>query len=202
MLWTPQKGILRCEHNATGPASAQGLPGTLVTSGAAASTKGSWAELIAATAFDSYFAVIMIGGIGATTVASRACLDIGIGAATEEVLIADLLAGNCGSTGIAATIAGPKLWAFPLHIPAGSRLTARYASDRTSFAARVAIYLYGGHGYPPFRVGSKCTTYGIGTVPSGTTITPGSTGAEGAFAQIVASTGEDHFALFPSFQLN
>jgi hypothetical protein len=65
---------------------------------------------------------------------------------------------------------------------------------------RVGIFLYGGNGSPSHRVGSRVTTYGIGTVPNGTAITPGASGGEGAWAQITASTTEDHFALVPSFQ--
>src|SRR5262245_61767637 len=201
MLWTPQKGILRCEHNSPAFPS-QNMPGTSITSGASASTKGAWTQLIAATAFDAYFIVIAFNGLGAANNAWRACVDIGIGAATEEVLIADLLGGLAPSQG-GTTVNGPaKQWAFPLYIPAGSRLTGRYASDRTGFASFLAIWLYGGHGYPPFRVGTKVTTYGTGTVPAGTAITPGASGAEGAWAQLVASSSEDHFALFPSFQVN
>jgi hypothetical protein len=44
------------------------------------------------------------------------------------------------------------------------------------------------------------TTYGIGTVPRGTALTPGVSSAEGAWTQIAASTSEDHFAFFPSWQ--
>ena len=57
-----------------------------------------------------------------------------------------------------------------------------------------------GHGYPPFRVGSRVDTYGIGTVPAGTTITPGASGAEGAWTQVTASTTVDAFAFVPSMQ--
>jgi hypothetical protein len=45
-------------------------------------------------------------------------------------------------------------------------------------------------------------TYGITTVPAGTTITPGASQSEGAWTQIVASTARDHFCVQHSFQLN
>jgi len=202
MLWTPQKGILRCEHNSPAVAS-QLMPGTQITSGASASTKGAWSTLIAATAFDSYFMFISLAGLGAPNNAWRGAVDIGIGAATEEVIIADLLCGGAAGYGSTSGLNGPpKTWAFPLYIPSGSRLAGRYASDRTSFAAFLGIWLYGGHGSPPFRVGTKVTTYGTGTVPGGTAITPGASGAEGAWTQIISATSEDHFAVFPSFQVN
>ena len=49
-------------------------------------------------------------------------------------------------------------------------------------------------------MGRKVTTYGMGTVPFGTTIVPGASAAEGAWTQITASTTEDHFCVVPSFQ--
>jgi hypothetical protein len=106
--------------------------------------------------------------------------------------------GYCGAYGVAG--GGPKIWDFPLYIPAGARIAAQVAGARLGNAMRVQVWLRGGNGYPPYRVGTKVTTYGMGTVPSGVSITPGTTGAEGAWTQITASTSEDHFAFVPSFQ--
>ncbi len=194
MLWLPQKGPLLVEHNtgAVGVASV----GTSVTTGAASGTKGSATQLIAATAFDAYRIIVCANNYGNNTSASGGVLDIMVGSATEEVLIPDLLMGNAGQFN-----QGPKVWDFPLYIPAGARLSARAAGERTSTAMFVAVWLYGGNGYPPFRVGSKVTSYGIGSTPAGTAITPGQNNAEGAWTEIVASTSEDHFAFVPSFQL-
>lgn len=199
MLWVPQKGVLRREHNL---GSVGGSPlGTAVTTGASASTKGTPAQLIASTSFEAYWVRVMATTYGNTTAtASEGSMDILIGAATEDILIPDLLMGYCG--GDTATQCGPKVWDFPLYVPAGSRLSAQAAGARVSTAVRVQIFLYGGHGYPPFRVGSKVTTYGIGTVPNGVTITPGASGAEGTFTQITASTSQEHFAFVPSFQVS
>jgi hypothetical protein len=198
MLWVPKKGVLRVEHNTGGVGA--GTLGTSVTTGAASSTKGTPAELIASTSFDAYWVRVITSIYGALATDSRGCLDILIGAATEEVLIPNLLMGYCGVFSTAASV-GPKFWDFPLYVPAGSRIAAQAAGARLSTAMRVAIFLYGGDGSPPFRTGSKVTTYGIGTVPDGTAITPGASGAEGAWTQIVAATSEDHFALVPSFQI-
>jgi hypothetical protein len=126
-------------------------------------------------------------------------MDILIGAATEEVLIPNLLMGFCSPTD-SATGVGPKVWNFPLYIPAGSRIAVQAAGQRISTAMRVSVFLYGGDAMPPFRVGRKVTTYGMGTVPFGTTIVPGASAAEGAWTQITASTSEDHFCVVPSFQ--
>ena len=197
MIWTPQKGAILYEHN-FGNVGATTL-GTSVTTGASASTKTSPAtQLIAATAFDSYLMIITAAAYGAAATTARGCLDIMVGAATEEVLIANLLMGFCGD--IAVTNSGPKVWQFPLYVPAGTRIAAAVAGDRTSTAMRIGIQLYGGAGYPPWRVGQRVVTYGIGTVPAATSVTPGASAAEGTWTQIVASSTEDHFAIVPSAQ--
>lgn len=197
MLWTPQKGVVRVQTNTGAVGTA--TPGTSVTTGASASTKGTPAELIASTSFDAYWIKICASNYGLAATASQGSMDLLIGSATESVLIPDLLMGYCGS--IVAAGKGPKCWEFPLYIPAGSRLSVQAAGARTSTAFRVQIYLYGGNGYPAWPVGTKVTTYGMGTVPAGTTITPGASGAVGSWAQITASTTEDHCAFVPSFQM-
>src|SRR3990167_4779725 len=176
MLWVPQKGILRVQHNTGAVGTA--TPGTSVTTGASSATKGTPAEIFAATSFDAYWLTVIASDYGAAAASSSGCLDILTGEATEEVLIPNLLMGGCGRMG-SAIVVSPKRWDFPLYIPAGSRLAARAAGLRLSTAMRVWLFLYGGNGSPPFRVGSKVVTYGVTTVPHGVAITPGETGAEG-----------------------
>lgn len=198
MLFVPQKGIVRVEHNLGGTVPASNVTGTAVTTGGSSNTKGTPVQIFASTPFDTFLVTIVASCYGVSTAASEGALDILIGAATEEVLIPNLLMGYCGGD-LGAISGGPKRWDFPLNIPAGSRIAAQAAGVRTSTAVQVAIFLYGG-GLSPWRTGSKVTTYGMGTVPNGTTISPGASGAEGAWAQMTASTTEDHFALVPSFQ--
>lgn len=202
MLWVPQKGRLLVEN--TGGAVADSYRGgTAVTTHASdATAKGTVVELIASTQFDAYLITVIAVGYAAPSTATPGALDILIGSATEDVLIPNLLMGNCGYPNDGS---GPgndgKKWAFPLYVPAGSRIAAQVAGARLSTSINVTIILHGGHGLPPFRVGRKVTTYGMGTVPNGTSITTGSS-AQGSFTQITASTSEDHFAFMPSFQAN
>ena len=199
VLWVPaNKGIYRVQHNGGDVGSA--TPGTSVTTGGSSSTKGTPAELIASTSFDTYRIVIIASGYGTSAISSMGCLDILIGGATEEVLIPNLLMGFCGSFGTRDR--GPKIWEFPLYIPAGSRLAAQAAGERVSTAFNVVVYLYGGNAIPPGPLGGKVTTYGITTIPEGTNIDPGANGAEGVWSQMTASTNQDHIALIPSFQSN
>lgn len=199
MLWVPQKGSFVRLHN-TGTVGSITC-GTSVTTGAAASTKGTPAELISAAnnTIDTYWITVVAYAYGNTATDSQGALDILVGAATEEVLIPNLLMGFCGTQALGMG-RGHKTWQFPLYIPAGTRIAAQAAGQRVSTALRVCVYLYGDNGLPPFRVGRKVTTYGMGTVPFGTTIVPGASGAEGSWTSITASTSEDHFAFVPSFQ--
>lgn len=196
MLWTPSKGALLYEH--THGTSGTSGPGVLVSTASGASTKGTPVELIASTAFDSYLVHVIVSEYGASATSSRLAVDLLIGASTEEVLIADMLCGFTGS--LTADQPAAMNYLFPLYIPAGSRLAARVAGDRVSTNCRVSVQLYGGAGYPPFPVGQRVRTYGITTVPGGTNVTPGASGAEGAWTQITASTTEDLIAIIPSAQ--
>lgn len=193
-----QKGRLLYEDNMGSVGTI--TPGTSVTTGGAAGTKGSYASCIASTSFDAYMILVRASGYALSATGSRCCLDIAVGGATEEIIIPDLLAGYCGDPNAQHTT--PKAWMFPLYIPAGSAISARAAGSRVSTAFRVGICLWGGDAIPPFRVGRKVTTYGVGAVPAGTDVVPGASGAEGSFTQIVASTSEEHFAVMPSVQIS
>jgi hypothetical protein len=195
MLWVPQKGIVRVQHNVGTVGNI--TPGTTITTGAAASTKGSYVSLLTTT-FDVYWIEVMAFAYGTTAADSQGVMDIAVGAATQEIIIPDLMMGFCGL--FSSTAPGPKCWRFPLYIPSGTEIWARAAGQRVSTALTVAIYVYGGDAMPHFRVGRKVTTYGMGMVPFGTTIVPGASAAEGAWTPITASTSEDHFAFLPSFQ--
>ena len=58
MLWTPQTGDIRVQHNS--PAVATATPGTAVTTGASASTKGAVAQIFAATNFDVWGITLIV----------------------------------------------------------------------------------------------------------------------------------------------
>ncbi len=193
----PRPLRILADHNIGSVGTA--TPGASVTTGASSNTKGTAVELIASTARESFWITVMAVGYGNNATASAGCLDILIGSATESVLIPDLLIGGAG--GIAAQEKGIKTWDFPLYIPAGARIAAQAAGERTATAFRVAVMLRGGGtGDPPWKYGTKVTTYGA-SAPSGTAITAGASGAEGNWTQITASTTEPHIAVVPSLQV-
>lgn len=196
MLWIPQKGLLRVATN-VGTAGTLNAGTACTTDSVSAATKGTPQELIASLGFDCYLMHVATHSYGANATQSRLCLDILVGSSgNEDVLIPDLLGGFSQ-----ILRNSPKNWWFPIYVPAGTRISARVAGDRLTTAAYVAVWCYGGHGTPGWRVGSKVTTYGIGTVPGGTTVTPSSTG-EGTWTEITSSTSADHFYLTSSVQFS
>lgn len=179
------------------PASNNTPGGAVITDAGSTSTKGSSVVLINSTSFDAFLIEIMAFGMGGAGLQSEACLDILTGAG---VIIPNLLAGYSGD--FAGADSGPKVWQFPLFIPAGTQLLARIAGTQLGRTSRVVVWIYGGDGQPPYRVGNRVTTYGIGTVPNGASLTPGTNGVAGNWAEITAATSEDHFCVVPSWQLS
>jgi hypothetical protein len=169
--------------------------GAAVTTGASSATKGTPAELVTAAnnVRDSWGIRVWAFATGANATAGDCAVDILIGGATDDVLIPDLLVGGAHAAG------APRTHYFPVHVPAGVRIAAQAASRRTATAIRVGVELFGG-GEPPHRVGRKVTTYGVGTVPNGTTLTVAASGGAASATQVTASTTEDHFAFAPGFQ--
>lgn len=195
-LWTPKKGILRVQHNVTA-VGASPFGTSVSTHATTPSSKGTPVQIFATTNFDAFWVTVVAIDVAQVASATQACCDLLLGASTEEVIIANMLTGYAGG---AIVSQGPKRWDFPLYIPAGSRIAVQVAGVQTAEAHFIAVYLYGGEGYPPWRVAGKIVTLGMGTVPNGTSVTPGASGAAATFTQMVASSAEDYFGFFPSFQ--
>jgi len=171
-------------------------PWTGVASNATTLLDGAVTELISAAnnTRDSWGIEIHVTGTGASATASEACIDILVGGATDDVLISALICGY------AVLGASQQRYFFPLHIPAGLRIAAQLASVRTSITARVGVWLYSG-GVPPFRVGTRVTTYGTQINNArGQAVTPTASGGAASVTQMTASTSQDHFYFMPGFQ--
>lgn len=177
-----------------------GEPGGVTVSnpaGAANTKNTTWTQLIASTAFDAQLVVIYVGSSSAAATDTSTLLDIGIGASTAEtVIIPDLLAGGTGASNV-----GGRHYIFPLYIPAGSRLSARSQSVRTTGSTLVSVQLYGGPRDPAnWWCGTQVTAYGISTADSGgTLVTAGNSGSEGSVVSI-GTTSADHECLVVGMQ--
>lgn len=111
--------------------------GLVLTAPGSLNTKGAWAQLVASTAAD--LAALAIGFQGAT-VATNAngglLIDIGIGGAgSEAVLISDIYLDVSSNEGLAPR--SPVV--YGVEVPAGSRLSARYARSSANNAVDLVL---------------------------------------------------------------
>lgn len=195
MLWLPQSSRVNVVTNYGIVGSTTG--GTGCPSSGTTLLDGTVTELISAAnnVQDSWGISIAVHDNGASATAAEAALDILVGGATDDVLIAALLCGYARGDG--GGINGG--WFFPVHIPAGLRIAGRFASIRTSITTSVMVAIYGG-GTPPFRVGRKVTTIGTQVNNArGVAITP-SNATTAAVQEMTASSAEDYFAFNVGFQ--
>lgn len=156
--------------------------GTQVTPPGSANTKGSWVELVAATA-GAADGLILCCQIGDTGIADF-LIDIGTGAGgAETVLIPNILFSYGTSDG------PPGTAFFPIQIPAGTRIAARCQStDIAATSIRLLASLVNG-GVAEQLNCTVATTYGADTTDSGgTAVDAGATpNTKGAWAQLDAS---------------
>lgn len=196
-LWTPPSCFTKFETSLTTPAAP---PGTTVTGGAA-NTKGSYAQLIASSAFDCYAILVEFNDNRAAGVARTGLCDIAIGAAASETVIIPNL--NCGYAGDGAdsNACGGQRYFFPLYIPSGSRISARMQSAAGAVTTRTFVHLFGGPTRPVWA-GTTVTDYGTNLATSrGATVVPGTAG-EGTWTQVVASTTQAHSYVAAGFGLD
>lgn len=114
--------------------------GTNIDPGGTANTKSAWVEITSATERDHHWLVIGHTGADTSTGNNHWLLDIGIGDATEQVLIPNIGLSNAGaldSPAVQATF-------YPIYVPKGSRLTARAQCSSTTDGDRdLYVRIYG-----------------------------------------------------------
>lgn len=124
------------------PTNGRRSPTSLVTMGASTSTsagttltqsgtnnvKSAWTQITAATTLDFRGMICCIGVAAGTTAATNGqCLvDFAVGAAGAEVVVC---ANRAVGENTNETLAGQRWTLIERHIPAGSRIAARYQSD-------------------------------------------------------------------------
>jgi len=187
-------GLDVCNGNSTGTSSSLG---TAVTCAGSANTKGSWAQLVASTPNDTVFVdvVIYFNASAFSAAGQQLAVDIGVGAGGSEVVIANNLMNVPGYT-----LKTGVHYAFPLAIPAGTRIAARAQASVASAVANVSINLFDG---------SFTQMEGIAAVDSigfqagttrGVTLTPNaSANTMGSYAQLVASSSVDYMGIMAAF---
>jgi len=168
--------------------------GTAVTSDTVAHQfPATYTQLIASTTYDSDWVNVWLHANGGSNTRTDSLLTIYVGAdGSEQPLMPYLLAGwslDAFQNGLPI-----KWYGFPLRIPAGSRLSARHQSVRTSQACEVIIELLGG-GTSHHWTGTKVEAVGYTTASSsGTTVTPGTT-SDGSLTSMGTTVNEWGFVL-------
>ncbi|MGE0362775.1 MAG: hypothetical protein AB7R67_18830 [Vicinamibacterales bacterium] len=106
------------------PTDPTSTPGTTITSGGSANTKGSYTQLLAALAADAYGVFIRLSDAASSSEDRQHLVDIAIdpaGGSSYSVVIPDLNGGNAPLIGNGAGFQ----YYFPLRIPAGATVAAR-----------------------------------------------------------------------------
>jgi len=167
--------------------------GKTVTASPTIHAKGAWVELIAATTYETHLITVGVAGTNVAATRTDFLVDIGVGAAgSETVLIPNLLAGFCG----VQKDTGLRTYTFPLHIPEGTRLSARGQALIASDVCEVNVFLHGGPSGLAWPIYDGCDAIGIATsTSSGTYITSGASGTEGAWTSVGGVTARPYDAL-------
>ncbi len=158
--------------------------GTTITAHATPHTKGSWVQLVASTPFD--VTLLGVGGSanhGSNTDTSQ-LLDIGIGA-TEVVLIDNIPTGYSTLD----RLGGQQAW-FPIHIPSGTKISARMQATITVDTVDIQLFMYGKSSWTSVPVFQSIDTLGALTASSHGTLLTGA-----AISEIIASTAHEYKAL-------
>jgi len=189
MLAYPKTKGARREANFSGqPATTWG---TTLTAHATPHTEPTTpTQLIAATAFDSYWVNVMLHSTHVAATVTNGLVNIKVGAAASEVTVIENLLAGWASTAI--DLRQGQTFGFPLRIPAGSRISATFRALITVDTVSCMIELIGGAAAPHWT-GTKVESVGEDTSLSrGTQVTPGA-GAEGTFTNLAATVGEFGF---------
>jgi hypothetical protein len=188
MLYVPRGGnsFAAVQSNQAGRPSV--TQGNTMTPGVG--SKGSWVQLIASLTDDTFGLIICLNANQLSGNSRNTVVDIGIGpAASEVVLIADLIGGNA----VAYNVTGGGIWYyFPVAIPAGTRIAARAQSTVTATIACFIQAMQKPQNPSMFKACSHVETIGM-TAPQGTGPYSPGTGSEGAWQLLGASTRDNWF---------
>ncbi len=174
-------------HESRGERTSGSSDGTSIAAAGTANTKGSWTDLGAVTSF-AYegFTVCCEAGSAADFL-----VDIGISdGANRAILVPDLHYSS-----LKQIDEHNMALAIPIHVPAGSQLSARCQASVASSSFRVLII---GHSANPGGFPGYSRAIALYTINGsrGTAIDPGGTAnTEGAWTQLVASSAADVAAL-------
>lgn len=156
--------------------------GTTITTGTS-NNKGTPVELIASTPFDAHWVEVMIGRASG---AVPFLIDIMVGAATEQIIIPDLVMRGRGTND------GGSLYLFPIFIPKGSRISARAQSSSSGATIQIAVSLFNS-GIANASMSGNVVQYGSIASSLTPSLDPGAVAhTKSSPVEMTASTVSDH----------
>lgn len=154
-----------------------------ITTGSS-NTKSAYSQLIASTARDYHGLIVTLNANSvASTVSYLGDLAIG-GAGSERVILPNIAWGAPGTSQQLCTS-----FFVPIFIPKGSRIAYRAQSSSGSQNITVRLWGFTSKVHVPNALSGLATNYGVNTSTSlGTTMTSGTAGVKGSYAEIISST--------------
>lgn len=123
------------QRSATWGANTGDSGGVSIDPGASINTKSGWFEVVASAGFDVKFIIVSFGNrANAAETTAAYLLDIGVGAALSEAVLIPNLSFIVDTATDAPT---PGILAFPVSIPAGSRVAVRVMSSTNDATDRL-----------------------------------------------------------------
>jgi len=162
-------------------------PSVTISVGATAHTKGAWAQAFASLSGAVGALRLRISASYGITTGNGYLMDVGIGAAGSEVVIAS----NIAVGGITNQANAGMLIDLPIAIPSGSRVAFRAQSNRTATSSFI-VQVVPAPALDPQTTPTTVDVLGTATATSSGTAM---SGASGTYVQITASTAKDYQAL-------
>jgi len=179
--------------------------GVDITMGSSANTKGSWSAMSTSTELDASAILLTFAGASPVSGSDHMYLmDISIGSSTNEddgIIIENI----CFTSDVVAQQCVPSFY-LPIHIPAGSRVSARGQNDTANAdVISVTVQYFATTMGSPEGLNGGFVTYGANTGTSnGTPVDAGGGGAGswGAWEVFAASSSDDFKGFFLSVGTN
>lgn len=175
-------------HESRGERTSGSSDGTQITAAGSIDTKGSWVDLggVTSFAYEGFTVICMVNG------GTDVLFDIGISDGTNRFVIAE----DIEYAGRKQVDEQNLALHIPVHVPAGSQLSARCQSSTASDFFRLHLIGHSANpgGYPGFSRAVKLFTV---NGSRGTAIDPGGTAnTKGSWTELIASCPADVGAIF------
>lgn len=167
--------------------------GTNIVAPASTNTKGSWTQVFAGSAVTAPVIgfTIQIANNSSAGAARRSLWDVGIGAASSEVVIVENFGGTMPAN--PTNQPQPRELFFPIRIPAGTRIAMRHQSNQANQTSNVLMTLFYGN-WTDYQTYSGAELLGADTsTTSMLAHTAGNTNTYSSWTSIGSTTARSYY---------